>query len=305
MRPLSVLSTALVALLLGGAGAAVVAQDVTPIAGEGVDPAECRVAPRPAEFFERLAETPGAEEGGDSDTAGSPTPFAQPEGEPADEGTVDAVAATSRELVACLNAGDYLRAYALYTDDYLRRNFSPDEIAAIAATPEAVEEAARAVFRGVRDVATLDDGRVGALVDTANPDDDGDVTTYTVFVEEGDRYRIDEETVVEAPDADAAAGTPTADEGGAGGGRVEVVSFDVYFEPDEFSIPADTDVVVSLPNEGAALHNFAIDELGIDVDIAPGATEEVTINAPAGEYEYYCNVPGHKQAGMAGELEVE
>ena len=51
-------------------------------------------------------------------------------------------------------------------------------------------------------------------------------------------------------------------------------------------------------------HNFSIDALGIDVDIAPGATKQVVINAPAGEYEYYCNVPGHKEAGMVGTLTV-
>jgi uncharacterized cupredoxin-like copper-binding protein len=54
-----------------------------------------------------------------------------------------------------------------------------------------------------------------------------------------------------------------------------------------------------------SLHNFSIDELGISVDIAPGATEETVINAPAGEYEFYCNVPGHKEAGMEGTLTVE
>ena len=63
--------------------------------------------------------------------------------------------------------------------------------------------------------------------------------------------------------------------------------------------------MVRLPNQGATLHNFSIDELGISVDIAPGATEEVVINAPAGEYEYYCNVPGHKPAGMDGTLTVQ
>ena len=86
---------------------------------------------------------------------------------------------------------------------------------------------------------------------------------------------------------------------------VEVVSFDIYFEPSEVTIPANTDVTVNLPNEGVTPHNFSIDALGIDVDIAPGATEQVVINAPAGEYEYYCNVPGHKQAGMLGTLTVE
>jgi uncharacterized cupredoxin-like copper-binding protein len=85
---------------------------------------------------------------------------------------------------------------------------------------------------------------------------------------------------------------------------VEVVSHDIFFEPEALSIPADTDVTVRLPNEGVTAHNFSIDELGISVDIAPGATEETVINAPAGEYEYYCNVPGHKQAGMVGTLTV-
>jgi uncharacterized cupredoxin-like copper-binding protein len=62
---------------------------------------------------------------------------------------------------------------------------------------------------------------------------------------------------------------------------------------------------VALPNEGVTLHNFSIDELGIDVDIEAGAAQEVLINAPAGTYEYYCNVPGHKPAGMVGTLTVE
>ena len=84
-----------------------------------------------------------------------------------------------------------------------------------------------------------------------------------------------------------------------------VTSFDIYFEPTEVSIPATTDVPFTLPNDGAAPHNFSIDELGISIDLAPGSTEETIINAPPGTYEYYCNVPGHKEAGMVGTLIVE
>ncbi|MBA2597248.1 MAG: cupredoxin domain-containing protein [Chloroflexia bacterium] len=62
----------------------------------------------------------------------------------------------------------------------------------------------------------------------------------------------------------------------------EIVSYDIYFEPDSLTIPANTDVTVVLPNEGVTAHNFSIDALGIDVDLAPGATEEVVINAAAG-----------------------
>jgi uncharacterized cupredoxin-like copper-binding protein len=103
-----------------------------------------------------------------------------------------------------------------------------------------------------------------------------------------------------------AGATPVApgDETAAAAVTVDVVSFDIYFEPSEVTIPANTDVTVNLPNQGVTPHNFSIDALGIDVDIAPGATEQVVINAPAGEYEYYCNVPGHKQAGMVGTLIV-
>jgi uncharacterized cupredoxin-like copper-binding protein len=102
-----------------------------------------------------------------------------------------------------------------------------------------------------------------------------------------------------ASPAAAAAAPATAPE------AVEVVSHDIFFEPDELTIPAGADVTVSLPNEGVTPHNFAIDALGIDVDIAPGETQETVINAPAGTYEYYCNVPGHKEAGMVGTLTVE
>ena len=45
---------------------------------------------------------------------------------------------------------------------------------------------------------------------------------------------------------------------------------------------------------GVGVDNIALDtatELGVAV-----------INAPAGTYEYYCNVPGHKEAGMVGTL---
>ena len=64
-------------------------------------------------------------------------------------------------------------------------------------------------------------------------------------------------------------------------------------------------MILTLPNEGVTLHNLSIDALGIGVDINPGATEEAVINALAGTYEYYCNVPGHKEAGMVGTLTAE
>ena len=87
--------------------------------------------------------------------------------------------------------------------------------------------------------------------------------------------------------------------------KVTIESYDIYFDPDRVVIPADADIPFTLPNVGAALHNFTIDELDISVDIEPGAIGTATINIPAGRYTYYCNIPGHKEAGMAGMLIAE
>ncbi len=114
----------------------------------------------------------------------------------------------------------------------------------------------------------------------------------------------------------AAAGTPVAAASPAGspaaagepaalGTSFTVVSHDIFFDPKELTIPANVAVTLTLPNEGAAPHNFSIDELDISVDQAPGETHEIEINAPAGTYEFYCNVPGHKEAGMVGTLTVK
>ena len=44
---------------------------------------------------------------------------------------------------------------------------------------------------------------------------------------------------------------------------------------------------------------------GDEESLPPGGETPVTINAPPGDYEYYCSVPGHRAAGMVGTLPVE
>jgi uncharacterized cupredoxin-like copper-binding protein len=309
VRPARLLAALTVLSMLLFAHPAVIAQNATPAAGEVIDPAECQVEPRTTEELQQLVgaanegteATPGAEQAGTM------------QGEDADEATVQAVTQTYRELIACLNGGQFLRVYALYTDDYLRRTLADSGIdpEQLQATPSP-DQQETAALAGISDVRQLAGGQVTARVETISVPDGVSTVIQAVLEPVEDRLLIADETVVDAAAAtpESAGATPAAggEEQAAGQGAgeaFEVESYDIYFEPHELSIPADTDVTVRLPNAGAAQHNFSIDELGISVDIAPGATEETVINAPAGEYEYYCNVPGHKQAGMEGTLTVQ
>ncbi|MBA3415171.1 MAG: cupredoxin domain-containing protein [Chloroflexia bacterium] len=77
---------------------------------------------------------------------------------------------------------------------------------------------------------------------------------------------------------------------------LSVVAHDLYFVPDSLELPADTPANVRLENEVTVRHNLSIDELGISsLGSRPGASAQTVIDAPAGEYEYHCNVPGHKR----------
>lgn len=90
-------------------------------------------------------------------------------------------------------------------------------------------------------------------------------------------------------------------------GIVEIVisSTDIAFDPYEVTVPVSYVLSIDLPNTGTVMHNFTVDELGVNIDINPGETEVVGFtNVPPGEYEFYCNVPGHREAGMVGTITV-
>lgn len=88
----------------------------------------------------------------------------------------------------------------------------------------------------------------------------------------------------------------------AAAGGVTVVATEFAFEPEDISIAADEDVDLTLQNAGVVEHDITIDEL--DLEIYADATETVTetVNIPAGTYEIYCSIPGHRSSGMEGTL---
>lgn len=86
---------------------------------------------------------------------------------------------------------------------------------------------------------------------------------------------------------------------------VNVTAGEGYFEPDVIMVDQGQDVTVFIANITEGNHTFTIDELGVNVSLAPGEQGEVTFTATeVGTFEFYCNEPGHRDAGMYGYLEV-
>ncbi len=102
----------------------------------------------------------------------------------------------------------------------------------------------------------------------------------------------------------AGAATPIADEQGSGGATaITLEAIDLAFSETELTIPANTDVTLTLTNAGAAVHDFKIDDPDVfSGPVAAGESAEVVLNLPPGTYTYYCTQPGHREAGMEGTL---
>jgi uncharacterized cupredoxin-like copper-binding protein len=120
---------------------------------------------------------------------------------------------------------------------------------------------------------------------------------------------------------------------GEHGGGLLVRAENMRFSPDSLVVPLDDEVELTLVNADPVEHDFQIDRIEVDV-IAGGAgdgghgthgehhphggenvlalhtdvgeTQSVTFRAlEAGEYEFYCTIPGHRESGMTGTLTVE
>ena len=143
-----------------------------------------------------------------------------PQGEPVDPAVEEAVNATVTELIACFDAGQYARAFALMTDD-MARQFGPDVSKPDEDTPEEVRALLEAQLAGTpvadeprmdqgastdagrgRDIRLLDGGRVGGVWTIY------DDSIFIVLEQQDDRWLVDE--IIDIAEDGAASGTPTS-----------------------------------------------------------------------------------------------
>ena len=87
---------------------------------------------------------------------------------------------------------------------------------------------------------------------------------------------------------------------------VELQTGNTYFEPDTVTASPPGVVEISLENVESGIHDIVIRDLpGFQVEVSgDGDTASQKVELERGEYEFYCTVPGHEEAGMKGTLTV-
>jgi heme/copper-type cytochrome/quinol oxidase subunit 2 len=88
-------------------------------------------------------------------------------------------------------------------------------------------------------------------------------------------------------------------------GEITVEAGSFYYKPNLIKVKKGEKVKLTL-NSASMMHDFKIDELGIEVPVTKSgssSTVEFTVDK-VGEFEFYCSVGAHKANGQVGKLIV-
>ena len=166
-------------------------------------------------------------------------------------------------------------------------------------------------------VAVLAALSIGFAAGCSDDDDGGDTTTAAAppatpppattppaTTPPADTSTAPVDTSTAPPDTD----TAPVDTSTAPAGQVIEIPADetaLAFAVEEATASAGS-VTLSMPNPSPLPHNIALEDPPIEGEVVDqGGVSEITAELEAGEYVYYCSVPGHREAGMEGTLTVE
>ena len=126
-----------------------------------------------------------------------------------------------------------------------------------------------------------------------------------VFAKEDEQEPHEEAAATEEP---VEAAPPAPGGGGAEETTLENPADDseLRFAKSTLEAPAGR-VTLVMENPAQLEHNIAVRGDGVDEKgevVGQGETSEVAVDLEPGEYEFYCSVPGHEDAGMKGTLTV-
>ncbi len=85
-----------------------------------------------------------------------------------------------------------------------------------------------------------------------------------------------------------------------------IESSEFKFNPASITVNKGDRVKVNFKNVGSTGHNFVIGELGVSTKVIhAGFTETVEFTVgKSGTFAFYCSVPGHRAAGMEGQISI-
>jgi len=105
--------------------------------------------------------------------------------------------------------------------------------------------------------------------------------------------------------------TQTTDTGAAGGGETVQVSADpsgaLKFEQNSLTAKPGKDTF-EFTNDSSTPHDFAVEQDGKELgktEVISSSSDKLALDLEAGDYTFFCSVPGHRQAGMEGTLNVK
>ncbi len=118
---------------------------------------------------------------------------------------------------------------------------------------------------------------------------------------------------VPAPAAQAqTAATPAAAQSAATQGApaapatasVDVTATEFKFTPNRLELAGPGELTINLANKGSVEHDLTVDGVGAVKAAAGGTAKGVLKFDKPGTYTFYCSIPGHKEAGMVGQVVV-
>ena len=80
---------------------------------------------------------------------------------------------------------------------------------------------------------------------------------------------------------------------------------DIVWDQDQIEFKVGETINLTLRNDGVLDHTFVAKDLDLNVMLSPGEVVELSfVVTEAGRLSYICDIPGHEEAGMAGEFIV-
>ncbi|MCL4394533.1 MAG: cupredoxin domain-containing protein [Chloroflexi bacterium] len=98
----------------------------------------------------------------------------------------------------------------------------------------------------------------------------------------------------------SAAGTGTAQ-------NVSMTATEFKYDPSTINASPGQTIDLTLKNTGSVQHTWVLNPAHVKMTVDPGKSVSQTFQAPTtpGTYQFYCDEPGHKEAGMVGQLIVK